>query len=231
MGTRRLSAVGAFVLLAAACTAPPDAAESDLPSAADWISDVEGALLSAVVLEGEDLSGWTLAERMQYYDVPAVSVAVIEGGEIVWAKAWGVADTETGSPATVATLFQAASISKPVGALAALSLVEDGRLSLDAPINDYLTSWNLPDNEFTADSAVTLRGLLTHSAGTTVWGFPGYRKDEPFGPGAVLATNAEVLDGEGNTDPVRVYKVPGTSWQYSGGGYTIMEQTLEDVTG
>ncbi len=76
-------------------------------------------------------------------------------------------------------------------ALAALSLVEEGRLTLDDPINEYLTTWSVPDNEFTADSAVTLRGLLTHSAGTTVWGFPGYRKDEPFRPGAVLATNSD----------------------------------------
>ncbi len=223
--------VGALLLFAVACTTPPDAAEPDARDVSDWVSAVENALMPAVVLEGETLQGWTLAERMDHYSVPAVSVAVIEEGEIVWAKAWGVADTGTGSPATVETLFQAASISKPVGALAALSLVEEGRLELDAPINDYLTSWTLPDNEFTGDSAVTLRGLLTHSAGTTVWGFPGYRKDEPFRTDQALATNAHVLDGEGNTDPVRVYKVPGTSWQYSGGGYTVMEQALEDISG
>ena len=126
--------------------------------------------------------------------------------------------------------FQAASISKPVAALTAMTLVEEGVLTLDDPVNEYMVSWRVPDNEFTGDSAVTLRGILTHSAGLTVWGFPGYRKDEPFGDQA-LASNVQVLDGLGNTDPVRVYKVPGTSWQYSGGGYTVMEQLLEDAAG
>lgn len=167
---------------------------------------------------------------MARYHVPGVSVAVMDGGEIVWARGWGLADTETGAPVTPETLFQAASISKPVAGLAAMSLVQDGTLALDAPVNRYMTGWHVPDNDFTADSAVTLRGILTHSAGLTVWGFPGYRKDEPFGD-QPMASNVQVLDGLGNTDPVRVYKVPGTSWQYSGGGYTVMEQLLEDATG
>lgn len=213
--------------LALGCAGPKD---TENPTA-EWASQIENGLRPAVVLEGEDLEGWSLLERMDFYQVPGVSVAIIEDGEVAWAHAWGVADTETRAPVTVETLFQAASISKPIGALAALSLVEDGRMQLDAPINEYLATWTLPDNDFTADSAVTLRGILTHSAGTTVWGFPGYRKDEPFDAEQVLASNAQVLDGLGNTDSVRVYKVPGTSWQYSGGGYTIMEQAVEDVTG
>jgi CubicO group peptidase (beta-lactamase class C family) len=195
------------------------------------VARVETGLLPAVLLEGEEPPFWPIEERMEHYRVPAVSVAVLHGGVVAWAKAYGTADVETGAPATPQTLFQAASISKPVAALAALSLVEDGLLDLDAPVNDYLTSWRVPDNELSADSAVTLRHLLTHSAGLTVWGFPGYRKDQPFSDAQEVATNVQVLDGEGNTDPVRVYTVPGTSWQYSGGGYTVMEQMVEDVTG
>ena len=214
-----------------ACGGADETAIAEGQSVDDWIAGIEGALLPALLVEGVELSGYTLAERMESYNVPGVSAAVIENGRIVWAKAWGTADLETAAPATTETLFQAASISKPVAALVALSLVEDGRLELDGPANHYLTSWTIPDNEFTADSAVTLRGILTHSAGLTVWGFPGYRKDEPFNDEQALATNAQVLEGEGNTDPVRVYKVPGTSGQYSGGGYTVMEQMLEDVTG
>ena len=217
------------LLLAAACSGPEGPARTVDTSA--WTSQIENGLKPALVLEGEDLQGWSLSERMAFHQVPGVSVAIIANGEVAWAHAWGVADKETGAPVTPETLFQAASISKPVGALAALSLVEEGRLALDNPVNDYLQTWNVPDNVFTADSAVTLRGILTHSAGTTVWGFPGYRKDEPFTTEQGLATNAQVLDGLGNTDTVRVYKVPGTSWQYSGGGYTIMEQMLEDITG
>lgn len=217
---------GALAICLAVACSPGDSTDTDA-----WITAVEGQLVPAIVLEGEELPAWTLAERMEHYNVPAVSVAVIENGEIAWTRAWGVADRESGAPATTETLFQAASISKPVAALAALSLVEEGELALDRPVNEVLTSWRVPDNEFTADSAVTLRGILTHSAGLTVWGFPGYRKDEPFADGQPVATNAQVLDGEGNTDPVRVYKIPGTSWQYSGGGYTVMEQMLEDVAG
>jgi CubicO group peptidase (beta-lactamase class C family) len=195
------------------------------------VAAVESGLLPAVVLEGEAAPSWTIEQRLSHHDVPGVSVAVIVGGEVAWAKGYGLADEEADVPVTPETLFQAASISKPVAGLAALSLVEDGVLSLDAPVNDYLTGWAVPDNEFTADSAVTLRHLLTHSAGLTVWGFPGYRKDEPFAPGQMVATNSDVLDGKGNTDPVVPYKEPGTSWQYSGGGYTVMEQMMEDVTG
>lgn len=207
-----------------ACTASGDEPTAATPD------DVAAGLLPAVVLEGEAPAPYTLQERMERYHVPGVSVAVMDDGEIVWARGWGVADEETGRPVGPTTLFQAASISKPVAALTAMTFVEDGTLALDVPVNDYLTSWRVPDNDFTADSAVTLRGLLTHTAGLTVWGFPGYRKDEPFGD-APMATNEQVLDGLGNTDPVRVYKTPGISWQYSGGGYTVMEQMLEDVTG
>jgi len=216
------------LLLLGGCTAahPPGA-----PGTPVGPDELAAGLQPAVQLEGEDPVHMALAERMAHYNVPGVSVAVMEGGEIVWAQGWGVADTKTGAPVTPHTLFQAASMSKPVAALAAMALVEEGLVELDGPVNGHLTGWSVPENGFTADSAVTLRGLLTHTAGLTVWGFPGYRKDRPFAEERALASNVEVLDGLGNTAPVRVYKVPGTSWQYSGGGYTVMEQMLEDVTG
>jgi len=219
------SALAFALLLLGGCTA------AYLPEVPVGPDELAAGLQPAVQLEGEDPVLLALAERMAHYNVPGVSVAVMDGGEIVWAQGWGVADTKTGAPVTPHTLFQAASISKPVAALAAMALVEEGFLELDGPVNRHLAGWSVPDNGFTADSAVTLRGLLTHTAGTTVWGFPGYRKDQPFAGERALATNAEVLDGLGNTAAVRVYKVPGTSWQYSGGGYTVMEQMLEDVTG
>ena len=208
-----------------ACDTSPDS--EPLPGA----DVVAQRLQPAIQIDGRTPVVWSMAERLTRHQVPAVSVAVLKDGKLLWAQAWGVADSETGREATTTTLFQAASMSKPVAALTALTLVDEGRVELDAPVNDYLTSWQLPDNEFTADSAVTLRGLMTHSAGTTVWGFPGYRKDQPFAPGQPLATNAQVLDGQGNTEAVRVFKVPGTSMRYSGGGYTILEQLVEDVTG
>jgi len=151
----------------------------------------------------------------------------MDQGGIAWAKGYGVMDAETGAPVTPETLFQAASISKPVAAMAALRLVEEGVLDLDAPVNEYLKSWKLPENEHTRETPVTLRHLLTHTGGLTVHGFPGYATDE------TVATTLEVLDGSGpaNTDPIRVDTQPGSTWRYSGGGYTVVQQLLEDVTG
>lgn len=219
------------LVLASSCAGPGGEEPGRSSHVRALIAQVESGLLPAVVLAGEEFPTWTIPERLEHYEVPGVSVAVIEDGEVAWAKGYGIADLETGAAVTVETLFQAASISKPVAALSALSLVEEGLLGLDDPVNGYLTGWQLAENEFTTDSVVTLRHLLTHSAGLTVWGFPGYRKDEPFAQGQDVATNQQVLDGDGNTDPVRVYKEPGTSWQYSGGGYTVMEQMVEDVVG
>jgi CubicO group peptidase (beta-lactamase class C family) len=169
----------------------------------------------------------TLAERMAHYRVPGVSVAVIHQGRIEWARAWGVRDAAGRMPATPETMFQAASISKPVAALVALRLVEQGRLALDEDVNTRLRSWKLAENEFTAEEKVTLRALLTHSAGLNVHGFRGYAADE------AMPTNLQLLRGEApaNSDAVRVEEVPGTRWRYSGGGFQVLQQLLEDTTG
>ena len=217
----------AWTLSALAC-APPSTPDRSLPQgAADGSPQalVESALLPTVTTRGEPIARTSLADRMAELGVPGVSVAVLVDGEIAWARGYGLADVESGRPVTPNTLFQAASISKPVAALAALRLAESGRVDLDGDVNAHLTSWRVPGNEFTEGAPVTLRGLLTHRAGLTVWGFPGYGPDEgaPDGPG--------VLDGRGNTDPVRVYKAPGESWRYSGGGYTVMQQLVADVDG
>ncbi|HEX2211241.1 MAG TPA: serine hydrolase [Longimicrobium sp.] len=191
------------------------------------IRRVESGLVTHNVVRGETPAPLTLQERMQYYRVPAVSVAVINDGRIEWARAWGEAEAGSGIAADTATLFQAASISKPVAAIAALRLVEQGRLSLDEDVNARLTSWRVPENEFTATEKVTLRRLLSHSAGTTVHGFPGYAA------GDTVPTVVQILDGQApaNTRPVRVDTVPGSRWRYSGGGYTIAQLLMADVTG
>ncbi|MDE0100841.1 MAG: serine hydrolase [Bryobacterales bacterium] len=205
----------ALVALAACGDAVPDGPATQ----------VESALLPTFVIRGEPTPRTSLADRMKELGVPGVSVAVLVDGEIEWARAYGFAELESRRPVTTHTLFQAASISKPVAALAALQLVQEGLVALDDDVNDYLTSWRVPVNEFTASAAVTLRGLLTHRAGLSVWGFPGYGPDEmvPDAPG--------VLDGRGNTAPVRVVMPPGQRRQYSGGGYTVMQQLIADVRG
>ena len=125
-----------------------------------------------MLIEGDKT--WTLEERMKFYKVEGVSVAVIRDNKIEWAKGYGLADTESRQPVTTSTLFQAASVSKPVAAMGALVLVEDGKLSLDGDVNKFLKSWKVPANEYTAKAPVTLEGLLSHTAGLTVHGFPGY---------------------------------------------------------
>jgi CubicO group peptidase (beta-lactamase class C family) len=168
-----------------------------------------------------------LAELMRIYKVPGLSVAVIDNFRIAWAKAYGVTEAGATTPATIHTLFQAGSISKPVAATGALYLVEHGKLSLDENVNDKLKTWQVPDNEFTKDQKVTLRRLLSHSAGLTVHGFPGYEVGTP------IPTLVQIFNGEkpANTAPIRVDFVPGTKAVYSGGGITIEQQLIMDVTG
>ncbi len=191
----------------------------------DKIAAVEKNLALPVYIEGD--STYTLEDRMKHYGVPGVSIAVIHEGEIAYVKTYGVMDQETMAPVTENTLFQAASISKPVSAYAALRLVQQGKVDLDADINTQLQSWQLPENEFTTDKKVTLKNLLNHSAGTTVHGFLGYSPDLP------VPTLLQVLNGEppANSPAVIVDKVPEESFRYSGGGYNIVQQLMIDVEG
>ena len=186
---------------------------------------VETGLSNPFYIEGDSL--WTIEERMKHYGVHGVSIAVIDSFKIAWVKSYGVMDTATKQPVTDSTLFQAASISKPVFAMAALKLVEQGALQLDADVNTQLTSWKVPENAFTATEKVTLKRLLGHVAGTTVHGFEGYRQ------GAPLPTLVNILNGEApaNSPPVVVDQVPGTAWRYSGGGYCVASQLILDVKG
>jgi CubicO group peptidase (beta-lactamase class C family) len=191
------------------------------------IKRVERGLRPSVLIRGGPV--WTIEERMASRNVPGLSVAVIHDFEIEWAKGYGVIESGTEKPVTTETLFQAASISKPFGAVVALYLVERGQLDLDSDVNDKLRSWKIPENDLTRDEKVTLRRILTHTAGLTVHGFRGY----DVAGGEQVPTILEVLDGKepANSDPIRVDIVPGTRFRYSGGGYTIMQLLIEDVTG
>jgi CubicO group peptidase (beta-lactamase class C family) len=186
---------------------------------------VERNLLPAMV--DADTKPFELKDRMRAYGVPGVGVAVIHKGKLEWARGWGVRDANSCAPVTAETDFQAASISKVVTALTALRLVERGRLNLDKDINDYLTSWKLPRDEKLAPKSVTLRELLSHTAGLNVWGFPGYAV------GARIPTPVQVLNGAApaNTEAVKVVLPTEQQWQYSGGGYVITQLALSDVTG
>jgi len=202
-----------------------DPAKPAQPSAR--LRRVEQIAVELPSTSGEAPLQLSLAELMKIFNVPGVSIAVIESYKIVDAKGYGVIAPDSSTPVTTKTLFQAGSISKPVAATGALSLVEQGKLSLDEDVNNKLTTWKVPQNEFAQTEKVTLRRLMSHTAGLTVHGFPGYDVDAP------LPSITQVLNGEkpANTDPIRVDIVPGTKSRYSGGGVTIEQLMMMDVTG
>jgi CubicO group peptidase (beta-lactamase class C family) len=162
---------------------------------------------------------------MRHYRVPGLTLAIIDHGEIVFAKSYGVKDNQSQEAINNNTIFQAASVSKPITAIGALSLVDRGLLHLDSDINVFLKSWKLPDSTFTIDEKVTLRRILSHTAGLSVGGFLGYRTDER------VPTAIDVLAGLGNSSPVVVDAVPKSRTRYSGGGYVIAQVMMEDVSG
>jgi len=190
---------------------------------AERIARIENGLQPNLQIQGDSIPSYNIEERLKELGIPGGSIAVINNGEIEWAKGYGIADSSENRPVTSETMFLAGSISKPVAAIRAHQLAEQGVINLDSNVNNYLWSWKLPENAFTEKEKVTTRRILNHTAGLTVWGFPGYDK------GDTIPSVPEVLDGKGNTDSVRVYKEPGESWMYSGGGYTIMQLMITDL--
>lgn len=171
---------------------------------------------AAFLLHAQDAEIESLRQK---HGIPMVSVAVIEAGRLTRARTYGGGNAET--------LFQAASISKPVSAMAALHMSQHGNFALDEDINGRLKSWKVPENGLNAQQKVTLRRLLSHSAGLTVHGFPGYEA------GAAVPSLLQVLNGQppANTKPIRVDIEPGSNFRYSGGGYTVVQQVMMDRAG
>ncbi|MBU6316438.1 MAG: beta-lactamase family protein [Acidobacteria bacterium] len=187
---------------------------------------VEHGLVAALQVRGREPQRHSMVDRMERYCVPGVAVAVVEDCEVAWASGHGVCGPG-GAPVGGDTLFQAASISKAVAAVGVLALVEHGTLDLDADVNGALRRWQLPASACTAERPVTLRHLLSHTAGTTVPGFPGY----PLG--SLVPDVVGVLSGVdgANTPAVESFAVPGSVGQYSGGGSTVVQLLVEDATG
>jgi len=166
---------------------------------------------------------YSIEERMRELGIPGLSVVVVANGKIDWAKGYGLADVSENRPVDTDTLFLAASVSKPISALRALQLVDLGLVSLDHNINDYLTSWQLPDNQWTVNEKVTVRRLLNHTAGLPSGNYPPYLNAND------IPTIPEILDGEGPEPALRVYQEPGQSWQYANGGYAILGLLITDI--
>jgi CubicO group peptidase (beta-lactamase class C family) len=182
-------------------------ADNEPQSVDDYILAVERPLNG----DGEELDSLTLPELMDEFNVPGVSLAIISDFAVHWAKSYGIADVESGAEVNTSTLFQAASISKPVVAMAVLKAVENGDFTLDTNINEILTSWRLPDSRFTAEQPVTPRSLTSHTSGL----------------------GEQILNGEApsNVGPVLMERSPLVAMKYSGGGVTMMQLALEDATG
>ncbi|WP_394834570.1 beta-lactamase family protein [Pendulispora rubella] len=201
-------------------------ATPEAPTVAERIARVEHGLLPPVRIARET-APWSLEERMRAHRVPGLVVAVIDDFRLAWTKAYGVADANSGERLTETTPMQSGSISKSIAAFIALGEVRAGKLALDTDINASLKSWKLPPNELTRRTPVTLRQLLSHTAGTTVPGFNGYAFDD------AVPTLLQVLDGRppANSPPVVVDLAPGSRFRYSGGGVSIAQQAVLDAEG
>ncbi len=192
---------------------------------AELIHQVENNLIPFAPVEG--FKTWNIEERMKYHKIQGLSIAVIKDFKVDWAKAYGWADTTRRIPMTIETMLSAGSISKFLMATGALKLVEQGKLDLDKPINNYLTSWKLGENDFTKKTPVTLRMLLSHTGGTSQSAYFGYEPSVKKLPSIV-----EILDGRSpdGTRRVGVNKEPNTGFQYSGGGSLIAQLAMTDVS-
>ena len=197
---------------------------SQKDSIAIRMNSVENNLIPFTPIK--DFKGWNILDRMEYYKVPGVSIAVIKDYKIDWSKGYGIADTITKTPVTTKTMFSAGSISKFVMAVMALKMVENGSLELDRPINDYLTSWKIEENNYTINTPITLRMLLSHSAGTSQTSYFGFSPEQP------LPTIKEILMGDkiSESRPVVVNSNPNVTFRYSGGGSMIAQMALMDVS-
>jgi CubicO group peptidase (beta-lactamase class C family) len=191
------------------------------------IARVENSLLPPARIAGTTSEPWSIESRMTFHTVPGVSLAVIADGKIAWTRGYGFSRGDGHTPVTTDTLFQAGALSKPVAAAAALALVDAGQLALDTPANAKLSSWKILGPTGASAAAVTLRQLLSHTAGLSVPYFSGYAPDAP--PPTLL----QILDGQppANSAPVRVTHAPGAKWQYSSGGFAVLQQLMLDATG
>lgn len=189
------------------------------------IKQVENNLIPYVPVKG--FKGWNIVDRMKYYNVPGLSIAVIKDYKIDWAKGYGLADTAKKNTVTTQTMFSAGSISKLLMASTALKLVEQGKISLDSPINNYLKSWKIADNDFTGKTPITLRMLLSHKAGTSQTSYFGFMPDKN-----PLPTIVQILNGDkiSETRKVVVNSDPNKEFRYSGGGSMIAQMALMDIS-
>ncbi|MDJ1471284.1 serine hydrolase domain-containing protein [Cytophagaceae bacterium DM2B3-1] len=218
-----LFSLWSFLLIGGLSTVRAQSARRYTPEIEKRIKQVEQSLCTWMQIDGRP--NWTLAERMRFYKVKGVSIAVIHNYQIEWAKGYGWADTTDKRPVSENTLFQAASISKSLNAVGCLKLVQNQQVALDKDINQYLKCWKFPYDSLAHGKVITLGNLLSHTAGLSVHGFAGYTDKEP------RPSLLQVLDGlpPANSPAIRLMAEPGTTMEYSGGGTTLTQLLVEDV--
>lgn len=230
-----MCAVGAILVALSACEAggedtdpgPTGDARERAGDRSARITRVVNGLRHEIMFTNRPDSAMSLTSRMRHYRIPAVAIAMIDDYRVAWVRSYGSKRAAADRPATEETLFHAKSVSKPVTAVTTLKLAERGEVSLDVPLDSLLTSWSVPDNEYTRATEPTLRHLLSHSAGFTRSGVDSYLPSED------LPTLLESVEGRppATVDPVTVTFEPGTGTRYSGGGYGVLQLLLQDRTG
>ena len=193
---------------------------------ASRITQVENKLLvgAEIIFADSAFNHFNIYDRMKFYKVPSVSIAVINNGQLEWAKAYGLADVSEKRVANTNTVYQAASLSKSLNAFCIMKLVQEGKLTLDIDIRQYLKSWTFPDNESSKNKVITLKNLLSHTAGLSLHGFRGYSFDDK------IPTINDILNGTfpSNNEALKPIFPPNTTMKYSGGGTLITKKILDD---
>ncbi|MBZ9610449.1 serine hydrolase domain-containing protein [Rheinheimera maricola] len=186
---------------------------------------VEQNLRGPVKFGAQPVSTYTVQQRLAYHKVPGVSFALIQNRELAWASGYGTVAAASDQVVTVDTVFQAASIAKPVTAFAVMRMQQQGLLDINASIDTYLTSLTLAKGKQAPEAAVSFKNLLDHSSGLTAGGYQGYEQ------GVAIPSDLQTFNGEvpANTKAASVETTPGTTVSYSGAGYTLAEIALTDT--
>ena len=187
-------------------------------------AQIENSLVSNIQFKGDTKETFTLANRMAELNIPGVSIAVAKDGELIWSKAYGFADIEENKPMNTETMLLCCSVSKIITAARVIQLVEEGEIKLQEDVNTYLTSWKVPENEFTVEEKVTIERLLEHRSGING------RGGTSFDIKGLIPTTIELLNGVNTeTAPVKVIAIPGGQYEYSANNYLILQQMIEDI--
>ncbi len=217
----------ALLLTAAAVVAAPSVSAELLTADDPRIQAFENGLVDREDRGNPQARRWSIEERLAFHRVPGIGVAIIENSTVVWAKGYGLKQAGTNERVDADTVFSAGSVSKMINAALVLRMVAGGSLDLDTNVNQYLERWDVPDNGYTRDAPVTLRSLLAHTSGFSQHGFADFQPGEPL-PSALQTLNGRSPAKHG---PVHLMFTPGTRMDYSGGGITVSQVLIEDVSG